>query len=277
MAVATRPGFDLGIECFPAPQIEVTHAEISPFADLQSLAEGGQQRRLDVIEDSGHCLSLPLRRGLVTRSNKCRGELPWPEHIVPCKTSRGNRPAGWLQTRSVGWRQKSVGPSGVVDSRGLDSTRSVPCAPSCSIAIQVHRIFWSHRCLWILPKSGSNFVDCLYRLRENNNGPTKSEKPVKSEWTPRSSPGPPKWCETGSGRQYIQAQSPQGKVAPQLRTHGVSVTFGRTYKGWFITRASDAVPNIQSPGANPSPVSSSADENSAGNRSTSASPMMATC
>jgi hypothetical protein len=53
------------------------------------------------------------------------------------------------------------------------------------------------------------------------------------------------------------------RVAPQLRMFGLSVNFDRTGKGRFITVTSEAVPIIQLTGANPDPVSSSADENSA--------------
>jgi hypothetical protein len=53
------------------------------------------------------------------------------------------------------------------------------------------------------------------------------------------------------------------RVAPQLRMYGLSVIFERTYKGRFITLKSEAVPINQAPCANPGPISSSTDENSA--------------
>jgi hypothetical protein len=65
------------------------------------------------------------------------------------------------------------------------------------------------------------------------------------------------------------------RIAPQMRMHDISVTIERTYKGRFITLASEAVPIIQATRANPAPVSSSSDEKRADIQPTRATLMRA--
>jgi hypothetical protein len=96
--------------------------------------------------------------------------------------------------------------------------------------------------------------------------------PVAKQWTGTATDlhmaltkivGKKNAASAGWPKTYARLGNELRRVAPQLRMYGLSVTFERTYKGRCITLTSEAVPNIQSPGSNPGPVSSPADANSA--------------
>jgi len=44
----------LRVKLLPAAQIEITHAEIGPVRDVQSLLKGAKQVLVYVVEDTGH-------------------------------------------------------------------------------------------------------------------------------------------------------------------------------------------------------------------------------
>jgi hypothetical protein len=60
VAVTARPLFDIRIELFPAPQIEVTNAEIGPFGQIQGFSQGREELLLYIVEDAGHRFFLSL-------------------------------------------------------------------------------------------------------------------------------------------------------------------------------------------------------------------------
>ena len=57
LAFASRPLLDAVPDMLPATKIEVADAEIGPVADCHGVAERGQQRLLDIVEDSGHIVA----------------------------------------------------------------------------------------------------------------------------------------------------------------------------------------------------------------------------
>ena len=52
MPVPARPGFDIGTDLLPAPEIEIADAEIGASRQLYRLAKRGEKLLIDVIEDS---------------------------------------------------------------------------------------------------------------------------------------------------------------------------------------------------------------------------------
>ncbi len=54
MPFPARPGFDIGTDLFPAPEIEMADAEIGAGRQLYRLAKHRQKLLVDIVEDSGH-------------------------------------------------------------------------------------------------------------------------------------------------------------------------------------------------------------------------------
>ena len=52
MSFAARPGFDIGTDLFPSPQIEIAEAEIGAARQLYRLAKRGEELLIDIVEDS---------------------------------------------------------------------------------------------------------------------------------------------------------------------------------------------------------------------------------
>jgi hypothetical protein len=54
MPFPARPRFDIGIDLFPSPEIEITDAEIGAGRQLYRLAKCGEKLLVDIVEDSRH-------------------------------------------------------------------------------------------------------------------------------------------------------------------------------------------------------------------------------
>jgi hypothetical protein len=76
VAVAAVPALDGAVELSPAAEVEVSDAEIGPVGDLQRLAQGVEERLLDVIEDTGHSDRSP--RGTRSKQVGCGRESTCP-------------------------------------------------------------------------------------------------------------------------------------------------------------------------------------------------------
>jgi len=73
LTVAAGPALDGSVELSPVTEVEVSDAEVGPVGDLQRLAQGVEERLLDVIEDARHSQPFPARRSCAASSAAALG------------------------------------------------------------------------------------------------------------------------------------------------------------------------------------------------------------
>ena len=58
------PAVDQLVDLLPSAQVKLADAEVRAFRNLERLAQGGQERLIDILEDSGH---FDVRRAAVKK------------------------------------------------------------------------------------------------------------------------------------------------------------------------------------------------------------------
>ena len=82
MARYVRPAFDRLVDLLPAAEVEVADAKVCPVGKRQRVAQRGEQRLVDIVEDAGHgipvlsLLAAPL--AMICPMARCAGIVMGP-------------------------------------------------------------------------------------------------------------------------------------------------------------------------------------------------------